>query len=317
MLKHFAILTLAVSATLAQTNNSTSNSTADPLIPTGISQGCSSFLNTLNNDPTLSSCTKTLLSATTQFGPGGNATDKSTSAINSTVDTICSASSMSSCPDSFFRDKLVDFYAQCSAELTSNSAVIKIYDVVYGLIPFRNAICSKDDNDNYCLTQKTNTSTSGVKTYLAGQDKSQELLHHLYNDPSLQARAASSSSGVTPNMTTFHDTNLLFFFLKPNMTEQDLCTTCTRKVFMCYFNYETLVPFAPGLTASQLLGGQPDLYKGIQSTCGPNFLQANIQAAGGISDGTLFNSANPATRRPGLVTTVTLGLATLAIAFVL
>ncbi|KIL64651.1 hypothetical protein M378DRAFT_126504 [Amanita muscaria Koide BX008] len=317
MLKHFAILTLVFSATLAQTNNSTSNSTADPLIPTGISQGCSSFLNTLNSDSTLSGCAKTLLSATTQFGPGGNATDKSTSAINSAVDTICSTSSLSSCPDSFFRDKLVDFYSQCSAELTSNSAVIKIYEVVYALIPFRNAICSKDDNDNYCLTQKTNTSTSGAKTYLASQDNSQELLHHLYNDPSLQARAASSWSNITPNMTTFHDTNLLFFFLKPNMTEQDLCTTCTRQVFMCYFNFETLVPFAPGMTASQLLGGQPDLYKGIQNTCGPNFLQTNIQAAGGISGGTLFNSGNPAAHMPGIVTTATLGLATLAIAFVL
>jgi len=208
------------------------------------------------------------------------------------------------------RGKLTDFYAQCSAELTTQSVpgVLNIYDVLYAMSPFKTALCTKDDNDNYCILKNN---TSGTKSDIATVDKSQEILQNLVNSPRVHRR--DDTTGATPNMTTFLANNILFDFLQPSMSSSQLCTTCTRQIFNSYFNFETLVQYAPGLSQSQLLGGQMDLYKAINSTCGPDFLQTSVQAAGGISGGSLFSGATQTANGPGSVFTVVVGFISLAI----
>jgi len=318
MLRHIAFLSLVLSTTLAQSSTPADNSTANPLIPTGITATCTQFLNELNTNSTLQTCTSSLLTATKQYAPGANATTFSSANVSTTLGSICSPNTETTCPDSFIRGKLVEFYSACPAELTSNPSapVQNIYDALYALVPFRSAICSKDDNDNYCLLQKAN-SPSGLKSAFATDDTQQEILQHLVNDPTLQRRGAASTAAITPNMTTFRNANLLFLFIQPNETSAQLCTTCTRQIFMPYFNFETLVPYAPGLKASTMLGGQMPLFQAINDTCGPNFLQTNIQAAGGISGGTLFNGARQTADSSGAMIATALGLATLAIATLL
>jgi hypothetical protein len=326
MLKRLALVSLIFSSALAQSQvshwtnsafgkislDSQNNLTDGTLIPAGISDGCAQFLNDLNNNGAISACVSALLSATSQFAPGGNAGKASSASI---TDALAGIESTNLCPESLFQGKLAEFYSQCPTELTSgNTNVIEIYDVLYVVIPLKEAICSKDDSDNYCLLQQTNSnSPSGLSNAISDQNPSdmQTVLNNLANNPSVQRRA--STAAITPNATTFRDCNLPFLFLQPSLPATQLCVTCTRQIFNSYYNFETAVPYAPGLPQSPLLGGQMALYSAIQNKCGPNFLQSNVEAAGDISGGSLFSSAAPSTNSPDSFASIFLGLMTLAI----
>jgi hypothetical protein len=247
------------------------SSAANPLIPTGISKGCTDFLTNLNSDKTLATCTSALTTATSGYAPGGSAmTSPSTTQIESTLNTLCSTSTASSCPESLLRGKIADFYSACSVELTSNPNpdVVRTYDVLYTITPLKNAICSKDDNGSYCVTQaKLPSGTS--KSLVAGSDQ----------------------TVLIPDMSAYRKANLPFLFLTPSLDSADLCTACTRNVLTSYINFESNVPYAPGLSKSTVLGSQSDLYNGVQNTCGKNFLSGAVQAAGGLSGGTFSSGA--------------------------
>ncbi|KAK2460393.1 hypothetical protein APHAL10511_007558 [Amanita phalloides] len=228
-----------------------------------------------------------LLSATEKFRPGGNTVTASSTDIDNTIRAICSPAMATSCPDSLMRGELAQFYSQCQKELTTtpNENVIDIYQVLFALSPLKKAVCSKDDNDNYCIRQKIGSNSPGSSNM-------QSVLNSLViTNP--------RSATVTPNMTTYRDLNIAFLDLTPGLDQSTLCTTCTRQIFNSYYNFEMASPFAPGLSASTLLGGQMDLYHAIQDKCGPNFLQTNIQAAGGISGNSLFSGAAHSAVDPG------------------
>ncbi|KAF8626658.1 hypothetical protein AX15_004749 [Amanita polypyramis BW_CC] len=313
MLRLFTLLPFVLSSALAQSSTSDSNSTTNPLIPSNINSECSQFLNDLNNNSTIATCTTSLLSATKQFGPGGTATSASSTDIKNALDSICSSSVANTCPESVIRGKLAEFYSKCPAELTTNpnTDVLNIYDVMYALSPLRSAICSEDDNGDRCVLQKT--SSSGLQAALASGSSSDPQNNVAITSP-LQRRAASTVV-ITPNMTMYRETNLLFLFLQPSLENTTLCTTCTRQISNAYFNFETVVPFAPGISKSNLIGGQLDLYQAIQNKCGSNFLQTNIQAAGGISGSTLFSGAAPTASSPGPFIPAALSFVTLVVAF--
>lgn len=116
-----------------------------------------------------------------------------------------------------------------------------------------------------------------------------QLLALLYTDNSgaLKRRAATA---ILPNMTTYHDTNLPFIFFTPNLDATKLCTACSRNVLTAYINFESNVPYGPGLSQSQLLDTQSALYSAIQQKCPTGFLSGAVQAAGGLSGG-LFSSS--------------------------
>jgi len=204
------------------------------------------------------------------------------------------------CPESLIRGKIADFYSACSAELTSNAHpdVIRTYDVLYTMTPLRIAICSKDDNGSYCVTQTKAPATSGLNAAISLNGGSSGLTPAALQkyiavpavNPTTLTRRADEAA-LSPNVTTYRAANLPFLFRQASLPAETLCTACTRNVLTAYINFESNVPYAPGLNKSTLLSGQSALYLGVQTTCGKNFLSGAVQAAGGLSGGTFSSGA--------------------------
>lgn len=172
-------------------------------------------------------------------------------------------------------------------------------------------MCCKDDSANYCLFDDTNSTSTGIKGALSnsGVDLSQ-VQNALSYTPSSGSVARRGEDPIVANLTTFRSSNLAFLFRQPNMDSVTLCTTCTRNILTGYFGFESDVLYAPGLSASSLLGGQTELVGAIQKTCGANFLNGAVQAAGGIKSGELSSGAvkGVSDRFSGLVAVVAGGL---------
>ncbi|KAH8108370.1 hypothetical protein DFH11DRAFT_1822313 [Phellopilus nigrolimitatus] len=316
----------------AQSSSSTwssasSTSSASPLVPSGISAACSSFLEALNSNSSITSCITPIVNATSAFGPLANSSSNSSatadaSSISTALNSLCATSSSSSCSQSAVRSQLASFYTACPSELTgssSNKDVIRIYDVLYTLIPMKAAACTKDDSGRYCVTQISQGGSSsasggsaspsaslsaGSKSVLSSKQSGYELVqNNLWQGSSspLGKRAQVTdnvTSALMPNTTTFRSSNLAFLFLTPDLSSDKLCVACTRSVMSAYIAFEQSAPYAPGLSNSPILGGQPALYSAVNSTCGANFMNGAVQAAGGISDG-LISGAAPRVSQEG------------------
>ncbi|KAJ3569112.1 hypothetical protein NP233_g5267 [Leucocoprinus birnbaumii] len=279
------------------------------MMPTGLSNQCQQFINSFDTDSSLSDCTSALINATQAFTPGGSAGSSPTNAqVSSAVENICTGSVSTACPDNLIRGKLGDFYAACSAELTSNpnTQLRNIYDVLYALTPMKQAICSKDDSGNYCIVSSTSSGASG------DLDQVQQALSYVPTSGTVSRR---DESAIAANLTTFQDNYLPFLFRNGNMDNSALCTTCTRNILTSYFNYESDVMYAPGLANSELLGKQSALVGDIQNKCGANFLNGAVAAAGGIKSE--FNGAANVNDRFAGIMAIAAGGLTLAIASLL
>jgi len=265
MFKSLAIIS-ALSATVwAQASTS--------VIPSGISTPCATFLKTFNEDTSFSGCTSAIISATSTFTSGST---PSKAAVTSALDTL---SSSKACNENKIRTTLTEFYSACSTELTSNlnKDVSIIYEVLYTLVPFKNALCTKDNDDgSYCaLKSGFGNPAADAQKYLAVQNE-------------------GSGQATRLNTTTFGNEHILFLNLKEDLPSPSLCVSCTRNVITTYIQWESTINYAPGLSSSQLLTGQSQLYKGVQSTCGQTFLSGAVQAAGGLSGGILGGHDNGA-----------------------
>jgi hypothetical protein len=108
---------------------------------------------------------------------------------------------------------------------------------------------------------------------------------------------ATFASIITPNMTTYRNTNLPFLFLQPNMKASSLCTPCTREVMVSYIKWETAFPYALGLSQSPILGGQSELWNAINATCGQGYVKAITSEVGITANA--FNSSSNALSRFG------------------
>lgn len=281
MLNTIVTLSLVATAVMAQNN---------PLIPQGISQGCTDFFTSLNSDSGIQSCAQSFISATQGYGPGSSSTPTA-AGITSTLSTLCANSN--SCPDSLIHGKLVDFYSKCNAELTSNpnKDVQRTYDVLYVMTPMKQAVCSKDDNGKYCVTETGGSSSSagGNNLIETPNPVDPKYLVETSNGTPLSKR---DQVALFPNTTTYAASNLPFLFLQPTMSSDTLCKTCTRNIMTSYINFEASMPYGPGISNSQLLAGQSALYNAIQNTCGKNFLSGSVAAAGGLSGGVLGSGSS-------------------------
>jgi hypothetical protein len=241
---------------------------AQNALPTGISSGCSTFLDTLNKDASLNTCTAPIVSATTQYSNGSKA---SASAIASTLSNICGSKS---CSKPTIRSQLAAFYQACNAELTNNvnKDVLQIYEVLYSILPMKDAMCAKDETTtDYCLTKSAPAMSAVQQSTGMNVDQIQKALA---SDGALDSSAFSAA-------------NLPFLFLSPSLAKEALCVPCTRNVLSSYISWENDIAFAPGMAKSVLLSGQKALTDGIVNTCGPNFINGAVQAAGGISGDTI------------------------------
>ncbi|KIM41863.1 hypothetical protein M413DRAFT_445073 [Hebeloma cylindrosporum] len=315
MFKSVAIVSLLTSVAFAQSSTS-ANSTANPLIPSGISPSCTTYLTSLNSDSTLGSCLSSLTTATSAFAPGSKT--PTSASVTSALTGLCADSVSNACPESLIRSKITAFYTACTAELTTNkvSDIIRMYDVLYTIPPLRTSICSKDDSGAWCVMAAT-TTTREVSDAVAGDSSSlslSQLLALLYTDNSGALKRRADVTAILPNMTTYHDTNLPFLFFTPSLDATKLCTTCSRNVLTAYINFESNVPYGPGLAQSQLLDTQSALYSAIQEKCPAGFLSGAVQAAGGLSGG-LFSSGAISTvgAEYQSILALAMGVATLAV----
>ena len=64
------------------------------------------------------------------------------------------------------------------------------------------------------------------------------------------------------------------------MKSSDLCTPCTREVFVSYIKWESQQPYALGLSQSPILGGQGALWNAVNATCGATYTNAVVSEVG-------------------------------------
>jgi len=271
-MKTVAILSALVSVVVAQTSS---------LIPTsGVSDTCKAYLIQMNDETALKSCTSALKAATSAFSSssgGGSA------AVSSSLNNLCAASLDTACSASTMSPVVGKMDAACQAERASNGQVKKIYDSVYGMAAFRKALCAKDDSGRYCLTQVP---------------KSNGLVAGGMSPSDVQKYIGSTTGGVsTVNETTIANQNVAFQFISKDADASALCTTCTRNIFTAWSDWESQVPYAPGVSNAMLFKGQSDIYSAIKSKCPANFLSSSgVVAAGAAGQGIGSKMINGAER---------------------
>jgi len=261
-MKSVAVLSALVAVTLAQSSK---------LIPdSNVSDTCKAYMNQLDADTSLQSCTSALMTATSAFS---STSDAGTAAVSSALNNLCSSSVNSACSTASTRQHCSQFYTACQSEIDGGNAQVKnLYETLYILAPMRNALCSKDDQGRYCATQTP---------------KSNGLLAGGVSAANVQKYIGSNTGGVTTaNATTFANQNVPMLFISPDLDATSLCTTCTRNVYNAFSDFESDASYGPGLAKSTLLQGQTNLYNSIQSKCPAKFLTSGgVQAAGAAKDG--------------------------------
>jgi hypothetical protein len=267
-----AVLALLSSAVVAQT-----------AIPSGISSDCTKFLTDLNGDDSLSSCIAPLNSAVAAYGPGGSG---SAATLSAALTTLCTSTTM--CDPATIRSYLGKFLAACPAELQSspNKAVVDIYDALYALTPFKSAVCAQDTGEKYCLTQSSGNGATHLVDTNGG-----DPVNYLWQPVAPLSRRDSPATPLTLNQTTWSTNNIAFLGIQPSLPQDQLCVPCTRAVLTPYINFESSVPYAPGIAQSAIMSGQTDLYNAVNSKCGSSFLSGAVQAAGGLGSGGPFGQS--------------------------
>jgi len=284
-MKSFAVISVLASVALAQT----ASTATSPLIPSGLSSGCSQFLNTLNSDNSLSGCLNALISATSQLLNSTSAAP----AVSSVVSSVCSASSQ--CSAAVLRPDLTSFYQSCSDDLAVNPIpdLVSLYDAFYTIIPLSQSICAKDDSGNSCVGQiKANVASASLYTNVG----------------------SAGQTVLKPNAQTIASDNIIFLGLNANLPKEQLCTACTRNVLTSYINFQTSTPYGPGMSNTEFFTGQSALYSAVQTQCGSSFLAGTV-AAGSLSGSVVGGSSSDAPRNAARVGALTVILGALAAVF--
>lgn len=152
-----AAASISAGSALAQSSTTSTNTTSN-LIPVGISPSCTAFMTQLNADTSIQSCTAPLLSATQFYANATAAAQTSTSAstsssastLTTSLSQLCKTSA--GCNPDLIRQYLSQFWTACDPEIRAkNKGVLNVYDVLYLLNPFHQAVCTQDDSSNYCV----------------------------------------------------------------------------------------------------------------------------------------------------------------------
>jgi hypothetical protein len=286
------VASLTVTSTMAQTTSSTSssNTTTSSLIPTGISDACTAFMTQLNNDASIQTCTAPLLSATQFYANATSAaeanststsTNSSASALTSSLSQLCQSNT--GCDADLIRSYLSQFWTACDTEIRAeNAGVLDVYDVLYLINPFHQAVCTKDDSNNYCvLNIATDSAANSVNTSTV----SRRSLFTRSDEEPLEKRQTTTGESVNDTASAVDESslsssNIAFLFLQTTSDKSVLCSSCAKNILASYIAFETSIPYAIGLGNSDILRGQSALYSTMKSTCGDSFTTSINQVAG-------------------------------------
>lgn len=305
-------------------------------IPSNISATCSTFLSTLNSDSQLDACTKPLLAATKYYS--SNSTDSS-SQLDSTLADLCSSST--SCDPNIIRLRLDQFWQNCSNDLQSNNAVVQaMYDNLYMITPLVNSICSKDQNNDYCLktiakaaasSQRVPSSTTKRRRDVVDDqdadddedddeeddEEAEETVAELVKRQSTSTAAGENLGGLYNETETTGkpNTNAAFLFISSLSPKSILCSRCTQNILASYIKFEISIPYAIGLRTSEILAPQSDIYKAAKTDCGLDFVAQVNKIANTTQFAAVVSSAPFTGARSGVAALATLA-ATAVVAFV-
>lgn len=317
------LLGSSVAPVAAQTTTA-ANVTA---IPTNISASCQTFLGTLNSDAQLDACTKPLLAATKYYS--SNSTDSSAQ-LDSTLTDLCSSNT--GCDANIIRQRLDQFWQNCNTDLQSKNDVVQaMYDNLYMITPLVNSICSKDNNNDYCLktiakaaasSQRT-TSTNKTRRDLSEDDEEEEEEDEEEPEETVAELARRQSTtgenlGGLYNETVTTDTpntNAAFLFISSSSPKSILCSRCAQNILASYIKFETSIPYAIGLRTSEILAPQSDIYKAAKTNCGLDFVAQVNKIANTTQFAAVVSSAPFAGARSGVAAFATL-VASAVVAFV-
>jgi len=186
-----------------------------------------------------------------------------------------------------------------------------MYDILYTILPMRTSICSKDDSGSWCVMSSPKSGTKEQSSATLA-----DLLTTLYTKAGAALRRRGPQDAITPNLTTYHNNNLIFLYFNPDLDATTLCTTCARQVLTAYMTFESNVAYAPGLSNSQLLDRQSALYDAVKNKCPAGFLSGAVQAAGGLSAGILSSAAQAINSERQAMIGFAMGAATVVISYI-
>ncbi|PVF95470.1 hypothetical protein CPB86DRAFT_788027 [Serendipita vermifera] len=324
-----------VALALASLAYAQTNSTSP--IPQGLSQSCTTYLTGLNENAKLNDCLSNLISATSDFGSSGST--PTAESINNVLNTIC-ASNWNHCDASALRSTLVSFYSNCQTDMLGPSGtgadgrkdVIEKYDYIYLLSPLKDAMCTRDTDNAFCLkklndgtaspftggtvssasspssgsvlassssssSSAASPSPSNAKRAHLNQDQMFKRASHHHNALVARQQSNTTQTTLTPNAEQYNTNGLPYLFLTPETEDSKICTQCTYNILLKYITFESITPYALGISNSPILSGQLALWDKVK-TC-PNNLAASIvtdathqaNTSGALEDATVYGGA--------------------------
>lgn len=144
-------LLLSVSSVYSQAASGSGSAASDSdTFTAATSPDCNTLINELNADPQIKTCTDPLSKATGAYTNATTAGEDVSSALKTSLGSLCGSNA--GCDAGLIRNYLSRFWGACSDDIkNSNKQVVDVYDVLYLINPFREAICTKDAGQNYCL----------------------------------------------------------------------------------------------------------------------------------------------------------------------
>lgn len=210
-------------------------------MPKGLSGSCQTYLTSLDTNDDVQSSVASLNSALSAF-----TADKYASATSWQVTAALTSLCGGGFSDSAIKKQLASFATECDDELTGDSPnedVRTLYDNFYVLVPAKNAVCTKNDGNDYCAASIAPGSSSQV------------------------------TAGSVASM--YQGTSLPYLFIDPTAAKDVVCTSCTKSILSAYTTFEMSTPYARGLSKSPILGGQQAVWQGVLDTCGGSFFAAS------------------------------------------
>ncbi|PWN54157.1 hypothetical protein IE53DRAFT_359424 [Violaceomyces palustris] len=301
-------LVLGTSLASAQQASTSSNSTTNSLIPSDASPQCQSFMVALNADDNLKSCTTPLLDATSYYISTTNSSASSTNkdSLEATLkESLAKLCGSNTCDSNLIRTNLTNYWDACSAEIQANIPQVRdVYDTLYMINPFKDSICTQDNDGNYCVmtiahsssssqttstTTKRSVSEADVLDPRSSLDEGEGYVDDSFLLPRQATNLESTADSVQANST--QGKNPAFLFLSPESDQSVLCSQCAKKILASYISFETSIPYAIGLQNSDVLAIQSSIYKQAKKLCGDTW-GVDVNALANTSNFTTIGAAS-------------------------
>lgn len=259
---------------------------ASSLIPSPpeISQECYSLLTDLDGDQLFQECTDPLIQATSIYLDAAN--HASESSVSDSLDALCGHKQ--GCDSTTVRSYIAQFWDHCTDELEDqNERVMQLYDYLYIFNPFRDAMCAKNNEGEYCLEglapfMKPSADIQALQ--MNTMPETDDVYSDAYWAHVLQTIPSTNSSGSSDDSDDSQSPELtsdqVFMFLSKDSDKDTLCSDCTKEVLSSYVGFEMATPYAIGTERSTVLKPQQEIYDAARKKCGANFVHDIHKKAG-------------------------------------